>query len=309
MFEVFRTIARFAVPVFVIATMLNVGLTQKPSEILRYLRKWPYALRMLVANFIVVPLVMILILRITSLPPAQQTGLLVFSLGAGAPFLIKLTELAKHQLALGAAIVMLLALATIAYMPLVLPLVVKGATVNAWAIARTLLRQMLLPIIVGMLVAQFLVGLTRAVQPWIALLSNIALCVVLIATFVGYFPSLGSIITSGALLAALVFILVAFGVGYVAGWGKDHLEDVGALGTAQRNTAAGLIVAAQDVTDPNVLVTVTLASTVGLVLLIGLARVLGRDNLVDVGIHGPSAFDQRVTLRTRWRHHGQQDSR
>jgi len=114
--------------------------------------------------------------------------------------------------------------------------------------------------------------------------SNIALYVILVATFVGYFPSLGGIITSGALLAALVFILVAFGVGYVAGWGKDHLEDVGALGTAQRNTAAGLIVATQNFSDPNVLVVMTLASTVGLVLLIVLATVLRRDNPAHVAI-------------------------
>jgi len=284
MLDAFRAIVRIAVPVFVVATMLNVGLTQQPSEIIRHLRNWPFVLRMLAANFIVVPLVMVVILRIASLPLAQQEGLLVFSLGAGAPFLIKLTEIAKHRLSLGAAVMMLLVLVTIAYMPLVLPLVVRGATVDAEAIARTLLQEMLVPIVVGMLVAQFLLALTRAVQPWIALVSNVALYVVLVATFVGYFPRLGGIIASGALLAALAFILAAFGVGYVAGWGKDHLEDVGALGTAQRNTGAGLIVAAQDFTDPNVLVVMTLASTVGLVLLIVLATMLRRDNPVHIGV-------------------------
>jgi BASS family bile acid:Na+ symporter len=284
MFELFRAIVAVAVPVFVTTTMLNVGLTQKVSEIIDYVRDWSFVLRMLAANFIVVPLVMILILRLTSFAPAQQAGLLVFSFGAGAPFLIKLTEIAQHRLALGAAVMMLLVLVTIAYMPLVLPLFLKGITVNAGAIARTLLWQMLLPIIVGMLAAQFLAGAARAAQPWVATVSNIALYVVLAATFIGYFPDLGGIITSGALLAALVFIVVAFGVGYVAGWGKDHLEDVGALGTAQRNTAAALIVATQDINDPNVLVTVTLASTVGLVLLIGLARVLRRDNPAHIAV-------------------------
>jgi len=284
MFQLFRTIVAIAVPVFVIMTMLNVGLTQRPSEIIDYLRNWPFVLRMLAANFIIVPLMMILILSTMSLSTAQQAGLLVFSLGAGAPFLIKLTEIAKHHLALGAAVMVLLVLATIAYMPLVLPLVVKGASVDAGAIARTLLWQMLLPIVVGMLVAQRLVGLTRAIQPWVALASTVALYVVLVAIVIGYFPRLGGIITSGALLAAVVFIVVAFGVGYIAGWGKDHLEDVGALGTAQRNTAAGLIVATQDFTDPNVLVVMTLSSTVGLVLLIVLARVLRRDNPAHVAV-------------------------
>ena len=278
MFEFSRGLIGVAVPTFVIATMLNVGLTQKPSAILGYLRDWPFVLRMLAANFVAVPLVMILILRVTDFEPALHAGLLVFCLGAGAPFLIKLTQVAEHHVALGAAVMMLLVVATVAYMPLVLPLFLEGGTVDAGAIAGTLFRQMLLPVVVGMLVAQFAGEIVRAIQPWVARLSNVALYVVLVATFVGYFPSLGGIVRSGAILAALLFILVAFGIGYVAGRGKDHLEDVGALGTAQRNTAAGLIVATQNFDDPEVLVMLTVANAVGLVVLITLARFVRRDN-------------------------------
>ena len=50
------------------------------------------------------------------------------------------------------------------------------------------------------------------------------------------------------------------------------------MGTAQRNTAAGLIVATQNFSDPNVLVMMTLASTVGMVLLLAIARAISRDN-------------------------------
>src|SRR3712207_8651791 len=45
---------------------------------------------------------------------------------------------------------------------------------------------------------------------------------------------------TGAILVGLAFVAAAFGIGYLAGVGKDHLEDVGGLGTAQRNTAAGI---------------------------------------------------------------------
>jgi len=44
-----------------------------------------------------------------------------------------------------------------------------------------------------------------------------------------------------ARLVGLAFVAAAFGVGYLARAGKDHLEDAGGLGTAQRNTAAGII--------------------------------------------------------------------
>lgn len=132
-----------------------------------------------------------------------------------------------------------------------------------------------------MIAAQLLPSLVRIVQPWIARLASLALYVVLGANFAGYYPNLADVARSGALLAEVVFVLVAFGVGYVAGGGADHLEDVGALGTAQRNTAVGLIVATQLFSDPNLLALLSLANTVGLVLLMPLARFVRRDNPVQ----------------------------
>src|SRR5690606_22953586 len=96
MFEFFQQVAAIAVPVFVIAIMLNVGLTQRASRILECLKGWPFVLRMLVANFVAAPVAMILIVRVLDLAPAFEAGLLVYSLSAGAPFLIKLTEAAEH---------------------------------------------------------------------------------------------------------------------------------------------------------------------------------------------------------------------
>jgi bile acid:Na+ symporter, BASS family len=56
---------------------------------------------------------------------------------------------------------------------------------------------------------------------------------------------------------------------------------VGGLGTAQRNTAAGLIIATQNFSDPNVLVMITIANTLGIIMLLLIARVLSRDNPVS----------------------------
>ncbi len=129
-----------------------------------------------------------------------------------------------------------------------------------------------------MLAVRFLPGVARPIQPWVAKLGNYALYVVLGATLIGYFPDMLDIVGTGAILVGLVFVAAAFGIGYLTGAGKDHLEDVGGLGTAQRNTAAGLIIATQNFDDPNVLVMLTLANTLGIVLLLAVAAVLSRDN-------------------------------
>jgi len=98
------------------------------------------------------------------------------------------------------------------------------------------------------------------------------------ATLIGYFPNMVSIVGTGAILVGLAFVAAAFGIGYLMGGGKDHLEDVGGLGTAQRNTAAGVIIATQSFDDPNGLVMLTLANVLGIVMLFLIAKRLSRDN-------------------------------
>ena len=282
MLEFLRSAIQFIAPVFVICTMLNVGLTQKPSDIAGHLKNWPFVLKMLLANFVFAPLLMILALYFAPFDPALKAGLLIFSLGAGAPFLIKLTQTAEHELALGAAVMMVLMVVTVPYMPVVLPLVLTGVSVDALAIARALLLQMLLPVGVGMLVAQFLSGFAKKAQPWVGWLGNVAMYAMVVATLIGYFPNLLGIIGTGAFLVGLAFVAAAFGLGYLAGAGKDHLKDIGGLGTAQRNTAAGVIVAIQNFKDPNVFVMLTLANILGIVMLMFIAKALSRDNRVEV---------------------------
>lgn len=278
MFEFLQGLAGFAVPIFVVATMLNVGLTQKPSDIVGYWREWPFVLKMLLANFVLAPLVMILATNVLSFDQALEAGLLIFALCAGAPFLIKLTQTSEHDIALGAATMLLLMVGTVIYAPLALPLVLEGVTVDAWAVARSLFLQLLLPIAVGMLLVQFLEGFAGTIQPWAAKIGNYALYVVIGATLIGYLPNMLDIVGTGAILVGIGFVLVAFGIGYLMGRGEDHTEDVGGLGTAQRNTAAGLIIATQNFSDPNVLVMLTLANTLGIVMLLFIARRLSRDN-------------------------------
>jgi BASS family bile acid:Na+ symporter len=249
-------------------------------DITGHLKNYPFVLKMLLANFVLAPLLMIVALYLMPFNPALKAGLLIFSLCAGAPFLIKLTQTAKQDLALGAAVMMLLMVVTVVYAPIV-PMILSGISVDGWAIGKSLLLQLLLPIAVGMLTVQFLHDFATRVQPWVGWLGNITLYVLVAATLIGYFPNMINIFGTGAILVGLAFVVAAFGIGYLAGAGKDHLEDVGGLGTAQRNTAAGMIIAVQNFSSyPDVLVMLTLANTLGIVMLLLIAKALSRDNKV-----------------------------
>lgn len=282
MIAFFRSIVAVLIQVFVVSAMMNVGLTQRLSKMAAYLRHWRFILRMLIANFVLVPLFMVVVLQFTPFEPATKTGLLIFALCAGAPFLIRLTVVAEHDVALGAAVMLFLMVVTVVYVPLALPRFLPGASVKSWDIAKPMLLLMITPLVLGMVAAQFLPAFSALVQPWVGRLANITLDGVIATTLIGYFHSMLEI-GVGPIVVVLSALATAFGVGYLAGGGREHLEHVGGLGTAQRNTAAGLIIATQNFEDPAVLVVITVANTLGLVLLLFLARGLRRNNAATRG--------------------------
>lgn len=278
MFDFMIRVSQLVLPVFIFCTMANIGMTQHPSRIVKYWKDWPFYLKMIVANFAAAPAVMWLLLQIWPLRLDYMAALDVYSLCAGAPFLIKLTSTSEHDAALGAATMMLLVLGTIVIVPVLLPLLMPQVSIDALDMAWTLVRQLLLPMLVGAAVARWLPAINTRIQPWVARIGNIALNIVLVTTIIGYLPDMPDLIFSGALAVGLAFVLMAFGIGYLAGWGNDGLEDIGGLATAQRNTAAAMLIAISSFTNSVVFVLIALVSTVGIAMLLVIARLLRGDN-------------------------------
>lgn len=97
----------------------------------------------------------------------------------------------------------------------------------------------------------------------------------------GELDGLFQIIGQGAILAGMIFILIVTVLGfYIAGKSdKDHLQDLGALGTGQRNTAACLIIASNNFAQfPEVLLIITVANTLGIIMLVAIAKYLSNDH-------------------------------
>lgn len=281
MFDFLKSTVPYLTPLFVVSTMLNVGLTEKLSDIIEHLKNLPFVFKMLLANFVLAPSFMVLMLHFAALEPDLEAGLLIFSLCAGAAFLIKLTQAAEHEVSLGAALMTLLMAVTVIYVPIALPLFLSGLQVNAGAIATTLVLQLLLPIALGMLFVQLDPESATKLRPAISRLSNVALNTLIAATLIGYFPNMLAITGTGAVLVGLLYVLVAFVTGYLMGAGKDHLQNVGGLATAQRNTAAAMIIAVQNFRNyPDVLVIITIVNTLGIVMLTFIAKRLSRTSKV-----------------------------
>lgn len=278
MYEFFQTLGSWGVTVFVVTSMLNVGLTQRPSRLLTHLSNKAFLLRMVLLNFLVVPALMIAATELVDLDPVYEAGLLLFGLAAGAPFLIKLTGISDSDIALATAVLLVLMVGTVIVLPILLPRLIEGLTVDAWSVVQGLLIQMVLPLVIGMVLLQVAEGFVDVVQPWVARIANIALYVLIVAIIIGYLPAMGDPGLWAAVGVGMVVLLLALFLGWTMGDGLEDLQEVGALATAQRGTAAALIVAQDNFDDPRVLVVITLLNTFGVVVLILAARLLSREN-------------------------------
>jgi BASS family bile acid:Na+ symporter len=102
--------------------------------------------------------------------------------------------------------------------------------------------------------------------------ASFALVIAMLSVFGANGSELLGLLKTGALVAAVLVVLGAFGCGYLLSVRERGV--VLGLGTAQRNVAAAMVIATRDFTDPRVLVMITASVLVGLLVLFPLAWVL-----------------------------------
>ena len=227
----------------------------------------------LLANFVLMPLGAIALAKVLRLDEPFAIGLLVLGCAAGAPFLPKLAELAKGNLAFAVGAMVLLMVGTVAYLPIVLPLLLPGITVNAWEIARSLLLLMLLPLALGLALKARYGELAARVKPVLDWISNISLILLICLITAANIDKVLQVFGTRAILAGLLFIVLGLGTGWLLGGSGAGTKRVMALGTGQRNIAAALVVASS-FSDPKVVVMVIVVAIVGLIVLMPLSRAL-----------------------------------
>jgi BASS family bile acid:Na+ symporter len=273
--EFLGQVVLIAMPAFVLASMAGMGLGLSVGEIVAPLRSARLVAAALVANFIVMPLGAIGLGRLLGLDQAFAIGLLLLASAAGAPFIPKLAQLAKGNIAFGVGVMVLLMIVTVVFLPLGLPVLLPGVSVDPWTIGRSLLLLMLLPLAIGLAVRATLPRIAERVKPYLDRLSSLSLIVLMVAITGANLRNVISVFGTGGILAGLLLIVLGLGFGWLLGGPGRETRSVLALGTAQRNIAAALVVAS-GFEDAKVLVMVVVVAIVGLFVLMPLARYLSR---------------------------------
>jgi len=275
--EALNAILQVSLLVFVVSSMLAMGLSLTVSQIVAPLRNARLVVVALVLNFIAVPLIAVGIDALLSLDDGLYIGLILMATAAGAPFLPKLGEAAKGNIAFSVGLMVLLMVVTVVYMPIVVPLLISGVEIDPWDIASSLIFLMLLPLGIGLFMKSRYKKAADGLQPAMAQTSTVAIALLLVSGVIVNFTAILDIIGTGGFIAILLFLVGAFILGYF-GAGKDAgVRSVLGLGTAQRNLSAAMVVAGQNfASDPDVLTFIIVAGIVGLLVLMPLAGELGR---------------------------------
>lgn len=277
MSETLTVIVKLSGLVFVLSSMMAMGLSLTVPQIMEPLKNVRLVVLALAVNFVAVPLLVWGIQAVMDLDQDIYTGLLLMGTAAGAPFLPKLAAVAKGNAAFSVGLMVLLMVVTVIYMPIVLPLFLSGVEINPWDIAKSLIMMMLLPLGVGLFMKARWPATADELQPHMASASSLTILLLLVGAIILQWSTIVSLIGTGGILAILIFLLVSMAMGYFAGGSDPGTRSVMGLGTAQRNLAAAILVGTQNFADkPNVLATVIVAGLVGLVVLMPIGAELGK---------------------------------
>lgn len=266
---------------FAILNSFTLGLRSRVGHILQhFFQNWQLAVRVLVINFVILPALIIGFAAIAPINTDIKIGFCIVALAAGAPFAPAITRLAKADVAMSAALFLVMVVGTVIVVPLVLPLAVSAVApgaghVGIWAIAWPLLLFVVAPVALGCFMR---LRYEEVVSGWARPLLIIQLtCLVLyVNLFIFAFTNLFGEVWWGAYVAAIAVPILGIALGSVISMKDSATRQASVITTAQRSITGAIVVTIFNYTQPLANVSVTVINTIGIVILVILAIEWGR---------------------------------
>ncbi len=246
-----------AIAVFIAGVLFTAGLEVTLQEVFRPMKNVGLVARALTTNILLVPLIVYGMSIFFPLERPYMIGVLLYGFASGAPYTPKLVAAAGGDVPNSIAATMLLTVLTILYMPLILPFLVPGAEIGVWEIAKPLLLQMFVPLVIGLSIRHYGEATATKLHKPANVVVNLSALVFLVLALVLHWDELAATVGTGAVASAVVLTVVAFGVGYLFGPGRLRGRvTLGLITTARNIGAAATIATANFRDDPRVLITV-----------------------------------------------------
>jgi len=273
--DFFSAIAGISGLLFVVTSMLAMSLSLSFEQMTQPLKNARLVIVALLANFVLVPLLAFVITKVIPLEESLQIGVILLGTAAGAPFIPKLVQGAKGNVAYAVGLMFLIMVVTIFYLPFILPLLLPGVEVNPWDIAKSLIVTMLIPLVIGMLIKSHSPDVA---DHWAPVMNKISGLSVLILLVVGLGLNISNILSFIGTLGIGAMVLLILGsllIGLLLGGRDPGVRSAMGLSTANRNGAAALLVATQNFSGTDTLPFVLVGVVLLLLVLLPIAKRMG----------------------------------
>jgi bile acid:Na+ symporter, BASS family len=264
--------------IFTVSNLAAMGLQVKVPDVVVALRDKKSIALIFVWGWVLGPALGYLITKVLPLAEPYVIVVLLASLAPCAPFLQQMVVKARGDMGFAGAFIPLVSVGTVVLMPLMAPLLIKGLTISAWALARPLLLTILLPLLIGAAIRHYADSGATRIFPVVKVLAMLSSLATVVWCLVLY--GQGILNTAGEFaLASMTLFMVGMGlITYRFGFGmKQNQRSVMALGMGTRNVAAVFAAAlAIPNADPRIVVMVVLWVLWSVVLAAIAARVFAK---------------------------------
>ena len=232
---------KISLAIFMAGSLLEMGLRLSLPDALRGLRNARFVAYTIVWGFVICPALAYAITRILPLEPTYAIGLILLGMAPCAPFVPMLVDKAKGDLGFTAAFMLLASVGTVVCMPITVPLLAKGLTTSAWAIAKPLLMVVLLPMAVGVLIRRGSDAIASKLLPVAKRIAGLAGFLWAVFCLIIYGKGLLTMAGTFAVLSQLIFFGVICIGTYWFGAGLGYEQKVVlSVGVTTRNLGACL---------------------------------------------------------------------
>lgn len=269
---------------FVITNSFLLGLRIKIGEILRhFFSHWRLAVRVLLVNFVILPILIIGFAAIVNIPPDIKIGFCIAALAAGAPFAPLLTKLAKGDTTLSTMLFVVLVLVSVVVVPLALSPVVTAlvpgiARIPIWDVLWPFLLFLLAPLVIGCLVRLRYPDFAPHIIKPLSIIEIVALLLYINVFITAYWHLFSHAWGSGTYLAAIAVPVIGIAFGSLISWKNVEARHASVITTAQRSIGGAILVTIFNYPQPLANVAVTIINTIGIIILLILSLEWGRSH-------------------------------
>ena len=239
--DIWMLFFKVSLAIFMAGSLLEMGLRLSLPDAVQGLRNARFVVHTLVWSFIICPALAYGITLILPMQAPYAIGLILLGMAPCAPFVPLLVDKAKGDIGYTAAFMLLASVGTVVCMPFTVPLLAKGLTASAWAIAKPLLIIVLLPMAVGIIIRSKSDPFASKMMPFVKKGAGIAGLLWCILCLIIYGKSLLGLVGELAVASELIFFgIVCIGT-YWLGLGLRHEQKVVlSAGVTTRNLGACL---------------------------------------------------------------------